>query len=73
MFYEVTFSPTGGTKRSADLLSAAWKEKAEIDLMKRRDDFTKYAFTAEDICLVAVPSFGGRVYYNLLKSAESHL
>ena len=61
MFYEITFSPTGGTKRSADLLSAAWKEKAEIDLMKRRDDFTKYAFTAEDICLVAVPSFGGRV------------
>ncbi|MBQ7085368.1 MAG: 4Fe-4S ferredoxin, partial [Anaerotignum sp.] len=61
MFYEITFSPTGGTKRSADLLSAAWKEKAEIDLMKRRDDFTKYTFTAEDICLVAVPSFGGRV------------
>jgi len=61
MFYEITFSPTGGTKKSADLLSAAWKEKTEINLMKRRDDFTKYVFTAEDICLVAVPSFGGRV------------
>jgi len=61
MFYEITFSPTGGTKKSADLLSVAWKEKTEINLMKRRDDFTKYVFTAEDICLVAVPSFGGRV------------
>ena len=61
MFYEITFSPTGGTKKSADLLSAAWKEKTEINLMKRQDDFTKYMFTAEDICLVAVPSFGGRV------------
>ena len=61
MFYEITFSPTGGTKKSADLLSAAWSEKTGIDLMKRQDDFTKYAFTAEDICLVAVPSFGGRV------------
>ena len=61
MFYEITFSPTGGTKKCADLLSAAWKEKTEIDLMKRQDDFTKYTFTAEDICLVAVPSFGGRV------------
>ena len=61
MFYEITFSPTGGTKKSADLLSHAWSEKTEIDLMKRQDDFTKYAFTAEDICLVAVPSFGGRV------------
>ncbi|MBQ9090996.1 MAG: 4Fe-4S binding protein [Anaerotignum sp.] len=61
MFYEITFSPTGGTKKSADLLSAAWDEKVEIDLMKRQDDFSKYTFTAEDICLVAVPSFGGRV------------
>ena len=61
MFYEITFSPTGGTKKSADLLSAAWNEKTEIDLMKREDDFSKYTFTGEDICLVAVPSFGGRV------------
>ena len=61
MFYEITFSPTGGTKKSADLLSAAWNEKTEIDLMKRQEDFRKYTFTAEDVCLVAVPSFGGRV------------
>ena len=60
MFYEITFSPTGGTKRSADLLSDAWKERAEIDLMDRKADFAK-TFTAEDICLVAVPSFAGRV------------
>ena len=61
MFYEITFSPTGGTKKCADLLSAAWNEKTEIDLMNRRDDFSKYSFAAEDICLVAVPSFAGRV------------
>ncbi len=61
MFYEITFSPTGGTKKSADLLSAAWSEKKEINLMNRREDFGKYTFTAEDICLVAVPSFAGRV------------
>lgn len=61
MFYEITFSPTGGTKKCADLLSAAWNEKTEIDLMKRGTDFSQYIFTEEDICLVAVPSFGGRV------------
>ncbi|WP_458408106.1 4Fe-4S binding protein [Anaerotignum sp.] len=61
MFYEITFSPTGGTKKSADLLSAAWNEKVEIDLMKKADDFSTYTFKAEDVCLVAVPSFGGRV------------
>lgn len=61
MFYRITFSPTGGTKKSAELLSAAWNEAVEINLCDRRDDFSKYTFTAEDICLVAVPSFGGRV------------
>jgi len=60
MFYEITFSPTGGTKKSADLLSAAWSEKTEIDLMDRKADF-HHVFTAEDVCLVAVPSFAGRV------------
>lgn len=61
MFYRITFSPTGGTKKSAALLSAAWNETKEIDLCDRREDFSKYTFTQEDICLVAVPSFGGRV------------
>ena len=61
MFYEITFSPTGGTKKSADLLSAAWNEKREIDLCNRGEDFSQYTFTGEDVCLVAVPSFGGRV------------
>lgn len=60
-FYQIAFSPTGGTKKAADLLSAAWREKSEIDLCDREDDFSQYRFTAEDICLVAVPSFGGRV------------
>lgn len=61
MFYEITFSSTGGTKKSADLLSAAWNEKREIDLCNREEDFSQYTFNGEDICLVAVPSFGGRV------------
>ena len=60
MFYEITFSPTGGTKKSADLLSSAWGEKTEIDLMDRKVDFGR-VFAEEDICLVAVPSFAGRV------------
>lgn len=61
MFYEITFSPTGSTKKAADLLSAAWSEKTELDLMQRTIDFSANAFTKEDICLIAVPSFGGRV------------
>jgi len=61
-FYLITFSPTGGTKKAADLLGAAWQEeKQEIDLCDRKADFSQFIFTKEDICLVAVPSFGGRV------------
>lgn len=60
--YQIYFSPTGGTKKVTDLIGGAWNcEKADIDLCAAEDDFTKYSFHEEDICLVAVPSFGGRV------------
>ena len=62
MFYMITFSPTGGTKRCANYLASAWTErKKQIDLINRADHFDEYEFTEEDICLVAVPSFSGRV------------
>lgn len=61
MFIQITFSPTGGTKKAADLLSTAWTEKTEIDLCQREMDFSQYSFEKTDVCLVAVPSFGGRV------------
>lgn len=61
--YQLIFSPTGGTQRVADLLTCTlWNDAVEIDLMDRAlDQGTAPAFTAEDCCLVAVPSFGGRV------------
>lgn len=60
--YEITFSPTGGTKKVADILLSAFTcEKAEISLLPKRVDYSTYEFSKEDICLIAVPSFGGRV------------
>lgn len=60
--YQIYFSPTGGTKKVMDIVASAWScEKADIDLSAAEDDFTSYSFHEEDICLVAVPSFGGRV------------
>ncbi|MEY8338333.1 4Fe-4S binding protein [Lachnospiraceae bacterium 62-35] len=60
--YEIIFSPTGGTKRAADFLAAAWEcEKEEIDLLSPKEDGSGYSFTCEDICIFAVPAFGGRV------------
>ncbi|MCD7755649.1 MAG: 4Fe-4S binding protein [Firmicutes bacterium] len=61
-FYEITFSPTGGTKRAADILSRCLAQQAaEIDLCNRNLDFSEAALTEEDVALIAVPSYGGRV------------
>lgn len=60
-FYKIYFSPTGGTKKVVDIIGSVWNRKGEeIDLMKR-DEEKEYRFQPEDLCIVAVPSFGGRV------------
>lgn len=60
--YDIYFSPTGGTKTVTDILCRAWEEeKQEIDLSVFQGDYTRYVFDKEDICVVGVPSFGGRV------------
>lgn len=60
--YEIYFSPTGGTKKAADMVAAAWDGEAEkIDLLQTPDGMRKIEFKEEDVCLVAVPSYGGRV------------
>lgn len=60
--YNIYFSPTGGTKKAADIITEAWGVPAEaIDLSRREADYSKYHFGTGDICLVSVPSYGGRV------------
>ena len=56
--YSIFFSPTGGTKKCADLLAAGLGSAQCIDLTVRG---TVQAFGADDVCIVAVPSYGGRV------------
>ena len=56
--YCITFSPTGGVNRVADVLAGALHSQwIQIDLMNENILET----TENDVCLVAVPSFGGRV------------
>ena len=60
--YEIYFSPTGGTKKVADIISRQFVcEKTEVDLTDADMDFSGISFEEEDICLTAVPSYGGRV------------
>ena len=60
--YKMIFSPTGGTMKAADLLLKSWKEEQVfIDLLERDKDFSCISFSEKDVCLAAVPSYGGRV------------
>ena len=58
--YNIIFSPTGGTRNVADILMKAMGgEFREIDLCGQAA--AEATLCAEDVCLVSVPSFGGRV------------
>lgn len=60
--YEIIFSPTGGTKKVADEVTygLSGNNVTVIDLTKIKD-FSQYQFEEDDICVVAVPSYSGRV------------
>ena len=57
---QIVFSPTGGTQKVADMLCGAWP------LPVRRIDISQLIVTgiecrSDELCVIAVPSFGGRV------------
>lgn len=57
---QITFSPTGGTQRVADILTEGWgKSVHKIDLTDAGLETT--CLEKEDFAVIAVPSFGGRV------------
>ena len=59
MLYNIYFSPTGGTKKVADILAGnLGGEVCEVDICC---DIEKMSLRAGDVCLVSVPSFAGRV------------
>ena len=60
--YEIVFSPTGGTQKVADLLTKTLGEgSAAVDLTDPTADFSDVSLTSEDVAVIAVPSYGGRV------------
>lgn len=62
VLYEITFSPTGGTQKVAHMLSEAWNcKKTVVNLLKPLSDAATPLFTSEDVCIVTMPVFGGRI------------
>lgn len=61
-YTQLVFSPTGGVRKAAGMLSSAIADRFEtIDLSLTLNGQKSAAFDSEDVCLIAVPSFGGRV------------
>jgi NAD-dependent dihydropyrimidine dehydrogenase PreA subunit len=56
------FSPTGGTAKAAQALTQSWEAQQEtLDLTDPKLDWAGHTFQPEDLAVLAVPSFGGRV------------
>ncbi|MGI6008042.1 MAG: 4Fe-4S binding protein [Ruminococcus sp.] len=60
--YGICFSPTGGTKKTADMLAEGLNgEIQSVDLTDSKTDFSGVSLTEDDLAVIAVPSYGGRV------------
>ena len=58
----ITFSPTGGTQKVADLLGEEWGGTIErVDLTDSGANLGQVTLTEEDVAIIAMPSYGGRV------------
>jgi len=59
---KIVFSPTGGTENAAYIVANTLSNNVKtIDLCDRTLDFASVAVGAGDVCVIAVPSYGGRV------------
>lgn len=59
---QIVFSPTGGTQKAADMLAEGLDKPVEkVDLSSASEDFSSVNLKEEDVAIIAVPSFGGRV------------
>lgn len=59
---QIVFSPTGGTQKVADSIMEGWRAPVtKIDLTNAAADYSELNLEQDDIVLIAIPSYGGRV------------
>lgn len=59
---QIIFSPTGGTEKVADIITKEWgMPVSKIDLSDADTDYSALSMEKEDVAVIAVPSYGGRV------------
>lgn len=58
---QIVFSPTGGTQKVVDMLTAEWGCAVDtVDLAAPQNDYD-VSFAKDDVAVIAVPAFSGRV------------
>lgn len=58
-YVRIIFSPTGGTEKAARALTAHWPSSEKVNLAAPDGNYTGYSCRADDIVLIAMPSYGG--------------
>lgn len=59
---QIVFSPTGGTGKVAEIITQTWGMPiTKIDLSNAETDYSSLCLEKNDIVIIAVPSYGGRV------------
>ena len=62
MIHQITFSPTGGTKRVADVLVAGISSTAEVhELCEAEQNLSPFTLDKDDLAVIAMPVYGGRI------------
>ena len=58
-YYQLIFSPTGGTERVSKAVTQTWPQVDTIDLSNPHTDYAAISFDKSSLVLIAMPSFGG--------------
>ncbi len=61
-YFQFIFSPTGGTEKAANIITSKWSPSTmTLDLSDPACGFEKCDLGPDDLVLIAMPSYGGRV------------
>ena len=58
-YFQIIFSPTGGTEKAANAITQCWGQVETIDLSIANKDFSAITFNSDSLVLIAMPCFGG--------------
>lgn len=58
-YYQIVFSPTGGTERVSKAITQNWSQVDTIDLSDPNTKYAEICLESDALAVIAMPSFGG--------------